>query len=1144
MVTKNQVKLPYTQGIEVELGIIKNDGKWIMEEEFIEKFKRIIKEAGDLIKRDIEHAPEYIRNKIIGYDFVMLEKKGFSFQLVYKLGNREVKVDLISRDPNISRTFILEIATPPCEFLGELIWWLHKLIRSVNVAVKAITPYVLIGIGLNPLQKYSVGLSYGEHHHLGIEDMNERIAVYNMIRNFIPHLIALSANSPFEDGLPTDNAIEINRRGYLIAPNCIRSIRLLKNDHQLGPSSHLHYVPYLKSPDINYFVETTGRRKHGGRLVDLYPFTIHGTIEIRIFDTQYSISRMISLALLLEAIALKAKKIYQSKGLSGIPSVSSEIIVKNREEAIQLGLQGMFHPDKNLEKKDPVFAKIYNYKAGSNFSEENRFLNDAVIGLIYFIKEELEELGFFENPLTQPLLVTIFGSEKIPPMYTPADYLLRAFIEHGRDGIKLLEIVEGILSKSCENLKYDPLQESPSLPIYLLPERAISLKIEAPEIAFSNRTVPVSIRIINSSEKDFENLSLYCKIEDVFGNVIKSFTKHISILRKNEKALFLFEFFAGEEIKSYNIIAELKVKNAKISVTRIVSTYSLEARISTDIFAVEPDTPIDYHAELKNNSPVKINARIAIVVIDEEGRNILSSLERRITIPENSKIELTSRKLGPLVVENVPLELINKTCRLYLEVYDERGQKIASSKSGKIVILTIPPEVNIRQINNTTPIINPLKSIYYLGENVFFNFVLSTKGYFPDKKFELKIDFVSEKSGVITIYDSIFDSDLGEIPFSLSWKIPEDLILHEGEDYARFIIKAISNGKIVGYYESAYINIQKSLPIVRAILDVPRVIMQGDYLSGSVFFETQKTLAKGSRYTIKLHVPQINKEIVLEEGILEPKTSMIIEIEPVLINYPEGYMEIVAEIYENNKQIIRYSTPILVKSGKIKETKVLNVTIPDEVEIGKVLEIPCKIIWNRENSNLRLIIRLFSPNIGTINELEEPLKIKKGEFVDKKISIHVPLFAEASKLCIIQAMLFSGEEKIDETQKQAKIKLPKSPLLKVTLDIKTEDNLPIPDVITSLEKIIIEPTIKSDTDISSPIQLIIHVDISPGKSYKISYPPFTIKKGEIKRLKIAKIDITISKTLTKIRIFGEVYQKGIKIKSTKVSEKVFFVIPE
>ena len=76
-----------------------------------------------------------------------------------------------------------------------------------------------------------------------------------------------------------------------------------------------HFIPYITAYDeatMNYFLQVIQKASlEDGRFQDVFPYTDWGTIEIRISDAQISICRRIGIALLLEAMCYKARKLLE-----------------------------------------------------------------------------------------------------------------------------------------------------------------------------------------------------------------------------------------------------------------------------------------------------------------------------------------------------------------------------------------------------------------------------------------------------------------------------------------------------------------------------------------------------------------------------------------------------------------------------------------------------------------------------------------------------------------------------------------------------------------------------------------------------------------------------------------------------------------
>ncbi|MCK4848080.1 MAG: hypothetical protein KAT16_03570, partial [Candidatus Heimdallarchaeota archaeon] len=163
------------------------------------------------IKKD-KKTPKAISKKIVKIEMKEETKreKRLSFIFVhYKLGKKTIKVNVFGPDPNISQiTWLLELVTPPCEYLEELSFWVDTLYAAaLHGLSKAKIKTALLPIGLNPMEKrVRSGLTCGEHIHIGVPSYL-RAPIYNMLRNYIPHLIALSTSSPFLNKQPSSKII-------------------------------------------------------------------------------------------------------------------------------------------------------------------------------------------------------------------------------------------------------------------------------------------------------------------------------------------------------------------------------------------------------------------------------------------------------------------------------------------------------------------------------------------------------------------------------------------------------------------------------------------------------------------------------------------------------------------------------------------------------------------------------------------------------------------------------------------------------------------------------------------------------------------------------------------------------------------------
>jgi carboxylate-amine ligase len=129
---------------------------------------------------------------------------------------------------------------------------------------------------------------FGQHIHLGCPDGDAAIYLTHMLSRYIPHFIALSAASPFQQGADT---------GF-------QSSRL--NTVSAFPLSGT--MPFVLSwrEFIAYF-----EKMHGFRIVesmkdfywDIRPKPEYGTVEIRVLDTPLTVERAALLAAYAQALA-------------------------------------------------------------------------------------------------------------------------------------------------------------------------------------------------------------------------------------------------------------------------------------------------------------------------------------------------------------------------------------------------------------------------------------------------------------------------------------------------------------------------------------------------------------------------------------------------------------------------------------------------------------------------------------------------------------------------------------------------------------------------------------------------------------------------------------------------------------------------
>jgi glutamate---cysteine ligase / carboxylate-amine ligase len=139
-------------------------------------------------------------------------------------------------------------------------------------------------------------LVYGLHIHVGIDDPELAIALMNQARSWLPHLLALSTNSPFW-------------AGRLTGLKSYRSVvwrRIFRSGiPTIFPSRH----------DFDHYVQRLIQAGHidNGRMIwwDIRPHTTYPTLEFRVCDMPATLDDTIALAALCQALIAKLAWLHQ-----------------------------------------------------------------------------------------------------------------------------------------------------------------------------------------------------------------------------------------------------------------------------------------------------------------------------------------------------------------------------------------------------------------------------------------------------------------------------------------------------------------------------------------------------------------------------------------------------------------------------------------------------------------------------------------------------------------------------------------------------------------------------------------------------------------------------------------------------------------
>ncbi|MEZ4773773.1 MAG: carboxylate-amine ligase [Bacteroidia bacterium] len=176
-------------------------------------------------------------------------------------------------------------------------------------------------------------LIFGLHVHVGIEDRNMAIHLANSMRYFLPHLFALSTNSPFWEGRNT---------GF-------KSFRTKVFDKfpRTGIPDHFDSVAEYDNY-INLLIKTGCIDNAKKIWWDIRAHPFFPTIEIRICDIPLTVNETICIAALVQALVAKLHKLRVAN--LNFMTYRRALINENKWRASRYGIDGQLI-DFGLEKE-------------------------------------------------------------------------------------------------------------------------------------------------------------------------------------------------------------------------------------------------------------------------------------------------------------------------------------------------------------------------------------------------------------------------------------------------------------------------------------------------------------------------------------------------------------------------------------------------------------------------------------------------------------------------------------------------------------------------------------------------------------------------------------------------------------------------
>jgi carboxylate-amine ligase len=254
-------------------------------------------------------------------------------------------------------------------------------------------------------------LIFGLHVHVGMEDRETTIHLMNSMRYFLPHLLALSANSPFWLGMNTG----------------LKSYRCKVFDkfpRTNIPDTFTSWSEYENF--VNLLIRTNCIDNAKKIWWDIRPHPFFNTLEVRVCDIPLRLDETMALAALIQATIVKLYKLHSQN--QSFRMYGRALMMENKWRAARYGISGKlidFGKEREVPERDLILEYL-------------EFVDDVVDEL-----DSREEVAYVHNILKHG---------------TGADRQLRVFQETGGDLKKVvdymvLETQAGLMETSKAPMK-------------------------------------------------------------------------------------------------------------------------------------------------------------------------------------------------------------------------------------------------------------------------------------------------------------------------------------------------------------------------------------------------------------------------------------------------------------------------------------------------------------------------------------------------------------------------------------------------------------------------------------------------------------------------------------------------------------------
>jgi carboxylate-amine ligase len=256
---------------------------------------------------------------------------------------------------------VVEVGTPICADISEARDAVKSLRRSL-IAMAEQSGARIAAAGTHPFSHWKdqeitdrvrykdivnemedlarANLIFGLHVHVGVEDREMQIQIMNGVRAFLPHLLALSVNSPFWCGRKT-------------GVKSVRSTIFKRFPRTQIPDYYHSWDDYAKFVDL---LMSTNCIDDGKKIWwDIRPHAYFRTLEFRICDIPCRAEETVAIAALTQALVVRLYRLYESN--LTMRSYPRALVEENKFRALKRGLDGRLI-DFSLKREVPTREAI------------------------------------------------------------------------------------------------------------------------------------------------------------------------------------------------------------------------------------------------------------------------------------------------------------------------------------------------------------------------------------------------------------------------------------------------------------------------------------------------------------------------------------------------------------------------------------------------------------------------------------------------------------------------------------------------------------------------------------------------------------------------------------------------------------------